>query len=118
LENIAWDAFWDSPLYWKMRRALRFASPLHAIADSFVEEVLVPTANEGWLAVHLRRGDFSRAHPADVPSLPLAAHLLQLEMQSQEMTKLFVASQYFTPPCLFKACIVVIVVPLSPLQPT
>ncbi|XP_075547880.1 O-fucosyltransferase 2 isoform X1 [Dermacentor variabilis] len=112
-EVILHDNFGD-PVYWEIRRSMRFSKRLRDVADKFRRDILNSdeerdgtVLEEDWkvvanrtkhalggpyLAVHLRRQDYVRSRPKDVPDLKWAAEQIQLLLEKQGLKKVFVAT--------------------------
>ncbi|XP_077524828.1 O-fucosyltransferase 2 [Amblyomma americanum] len=112
-EVILHDIFGD-PVYWEIRRSMRFASRLRDVADKFRQDVLNSdderddtVLEEDWkiipnrtryafggpyLAVHLRRQDYVNSRPKDVPDLKWAAEQIHTLLQKRGLKKVFVAT--------------------------
>lgn len=112
-EVILHDIFGD-PVYWEIRRSMRFSSRLREVADKFRRDVLnsdderdgtlleedwrtVPNRTQyalggPYLAVHLRRQDYVTGRPKDVPDLKWAAEQIQALLRKYGLKKVFVAT--------------------------
>uniref|UniRef100_G3MS55 GDP-fucose protein O-fucosyltransferase 2 n=2 Tax=Amblyomma TaxID=6942 RepID=G3MS55_AMBMU len=112
-EVILHDIFGD-PVYWEIRRSMRFASKLRDVADKFRREVLNSddkrddtVLEEDWkivpnrthyalggpyLAVHLRRQDYVNSRPKDVPDLKWAAEQIRVLLKKHGLRKVFIAT--------------------------
>jgi len=99
--------------YWGVRRSMRFAQHLVNIADQYRMSVLKSndpqdntTKNEDWrehrverserggpyICVHLRRKDYVRARPDQIPNIAGAAEQLRKLLNEQKLNKLFVST--------------------------
>lgn len=98
--------------YWRARRAMRYALPLAATAEAFLTQRLgvareelarpadwrreekksPPRLGGAFLAVHLRRRDFLRARPTEVPSIAGAARQIRGLCGARGLGRVFVAS--------------------------
>ncbi|XP_037574184.1 GDP-fucose protein O-fucosyltransferase 2 [Dermacentor silvarum] len=112
-EVILHDNFGD-PVYWEIRRSMRFSKRLRDVADKFRRDTLNSdderddtVLEEDWkvvsnrtqhamggpyLAVHLRRQDYVKSRPKDVPDLKWAAEQIQVLLEKQGLKKVFVAT--------------------------
>ncbi|XP_054927441.1 GDP-fucose protein O-fucosyltransferase 2 isoform X1 [Dermacentor andersoni] len=112
-EVILHDNFGD-PVYWEIRRSMRFSKRLRDVADKFRRDFLNSdeerdgtVLEEDWkvvanrtkhalggpyLAVHLRRQDYVKSRPKDVPDLKWAAEQIQVLLEKQGLKKVFVAT--------------------------
>ncbi|XP_071570352.1 GDP-fucose protein O-fucosyltransferase 2 isoform X3 [Temnothorax nylanderi] len=111
--EIALHDEYGSKEYWRARRSMRYNSELYDIAEKYRKTFLNSTnvndnterpadwtkeknrrnARGGpYLAVHLRRRDFIRAHKASVPTIMDTALQLQKRMDRLGLTLLFVAT--------------------------
>ncbi|XP_064470972.1 GDP-fucose protein O-fucosyltransferase 2-like [Ornithodoros turicata] len=112
-EVVLHDVFGDA-VYWRVRQSMRFSKTLRDLADKFRREVLdsddvkdntsldfdwstmknaARSARGGpYLAVHLRRQDYIRSRPSDVPDIHHAAKQLLGLLQRTKLEKLFVAT--------------------------
>ncbi|XP_075748524.1 O-fucosyltransferase 2 isoform X3 [Rhipicephalus microplus] len=112
-EVMLHDNFGD-PDYWEIRRSMRFSKRLRDVADKFRRDSLnsdderdgtvldedwkvVPnstghTLGGPYLAVHLRRQDYVKSRPKDVPDLKWAAEQIKVLLEKQGLKKVFVAT--------------------------
>ncbi|KAL1512523.1 hypothetical protein ABEB36_002104 [Hypothenemus hampei] len=106
------DTFGGS-VYWKARRSMRFNVKLRQIAKEFRREFLNSTdSNDNthlpidwrdekpkrsakggpYLAIHLRRQDFLRGRPDQVPDLKSVADQISKKLVELNLTKVFIAT--------------------------
>ncbi|GAB1607368.1 GDP-fucose protein O-fucosyltransferase 2-like [Argonauta hians] len=112
-ENLLHDIYGDKE-YWRARRSMVFAKELRSIGDKFRAEFLNSTDetdrtiwDSDWrkmirkernafggpyLAVHLRRKDYLRAHKDYVPTLKFAAKQIRKLLKQFGLEKVFIAS--------------------------
>ncbi|XP_076339573.1 O-fucosyltransferase 2 isoform X2 [Tachypleus tridentatus] len=112
-EVVLHDHFGDQD-FWKVRRSMRFAKHLHKIGDEFRRKFLNSSdetdgtpLHDDWqmmktkpgqavggpyVAVHLRRKDFLRGRPKEVPSLKHAAEQVQKILHKLKLNTTFVAT--------------------------
>ncbi|GFU28407.1 GDP-fucose protein O-fucosyltransferase 2 [Nephila pilipes] len=110
-EVILHDAF-GSPEYWTIRRSMKFAKELTDIGDSFrklhlnstddydkikkCDSLTAPIEQDAlggpYISVHLRRQDFARARPKDVPSISYAAKQILKHMKRLNLQFAFIAT--------------------------
>lgn len=76
-------------LFWEMRRHIAFSAHLVELAHHFHDRYM---NSEGYLALHLRRGDFLTAHAGLVPSLLEVVKIARAVLKEQGLQQVFVAT--------------------------
>ncbi|XP_015925104.2 GDP-fucose protein O-fucosyltransferase 2 isoform X2 [Parasteatoda tepidariorum] len=111
-EVILHDAFGDSE-YWMVRRSMVFSQKLISIGNDFRKLHLNSSDEEGktilkpgelnsqivrkaiggpYISVHLRRRDFVKARPTEVPSIKFAAKQIKKKMKDLNLKLVFIAT--------------------------
>ncbi|XP_066152353.1 GDP-fucose protein O-fucosyltransferase 2 isoform X2 [Euwallacea fornicatus] len=111
--EIALHNFYGNNIYWRARRSMRFNVKLREIANEFRRTYLNSTdesdntflapdwrndkpkrsAKGGpYLAVHLRRRDFLRSRPDQVPDLLSVVEQVSAKLEKLQLTKVFFAT--------------------------
>ncbi|CAG9766227.1 unnamed protein product [Ceutorhynchus assimilis] len=111
--EVALHDMFGSQIYWQARRSMRFNFELRAIANEFRQLYLNSSDKDDntylakdwkddkpkrnaiggpYLAVHLRRRDFLRGRPDDVPDLKRVAEQITEKLEELELSKVFVAT--------------------------
>ncbi|XP_066257171.1 GDP-fucose protein O-fucosyltransferase 2 [Euwallacea similis] len=111
--EIALHNFYGNDIYWRARRSMRFNMKLREIANEFRRTYLNSTdesdntflapdwrddkpkrsAKGGpYLAVHLRRRDFLRSRPDQVPDLVSVAEQVSTKLEELQLSKVFFAT--------------------------
>lgn len=111
--EVALHDYFGQKLYWECRRSMRFNSELVNFANKFRRKFLnsnniddnvnIPddwryetlhrkALGGPYLAVHLRRKDFVRARPTEVPNLQDAAEQIMIELEKLQLSTVFLAT--------------------------
>ena len=80
---------WDRKNYWLERAHVRWVDGLERLADAFI--ATMPAA-ENYISIHLRRGDFARAHKEDYSTPEEVAAVLHPAMLKHATHVVFMAT--------------------------
>lgn len=96
--------FFGQKEYWDCRKSMKFSPLLIAEAKDFMYRELNLSVHLNkefsmsnnkqfpYMCVHLRRKDFVKAYPDEVPSLKWAAYQIKLKLEESNVTQVFVAT--------------------------